>query len=196
MNTAAAGNYQKNMTYDLADNFSWSLAKHSLKFGVEYRLPRTSGTGANQSYPTVNLGNASAASTPSPFATTGTFGSASDPVEFLPNFLNAAPVGGTATRTNATNLLYYLNGSVASVAQNYWITGATNIANGVWDDQSTQGDRDNNEWRRIQWGKVCALIHAKRQTNKSRSGRRLPRSSRAGPRSRAGSDPSDRGCRP
>jgi hypothetical protein len=147
MNTAAAGNYQKNETYDLADNFSWSLAKHSLKFGVEYRMPRTSGTGANQSYPTVNLGNASAGLTASPFATTATFGSATDPVGFLPGLLNA---GTNTSRTNATNLLQYLNGSVSAVSQNYWITGASNIASGVWDDQSTQGDRIrkqiNYEW--------------------------------------------------
>jgi hypothetical protein len=78
--------------------------KHSLKFGVEWRLPRTSGTGASQAYPTVTLGNASAGLTASPFATTATFNTAGDPVGFLPGLLNSAPPnsGVTQARTNVT----------------------------------------------------------------------------------------------
>ena len=89
-------------------------------------------------------------STPSPFAVTANFNTPTDPVGYLPGLLNAAPDGATAARTNVTNLLYYLNGSVGTVTQNYWITSSANQTEGYWDDISTQGQRlrkqINQEW--------------------------------------------------
>jgi hypothetical protein len=139
-----------NPLFDWADTLSWSTGKHALKFGVDWRLPRTTGNGSSNPYPIVTLGNASATATPSPFATASNFSTPSDPVGYLPGLLNAGPTGVTAARTNATNLNYYLNGSVGTVTQNYWITSVANQTQNYWDDISTVGLRErkqiNQEW--------------------------------------------------
>jgi len=140
MGTTLVSNYQRSLAYTLADTLSWSTGKHAFKFGVDWRIVNTAGNGGSQSYATVNLGNASNATT-SPFATTATFNTPTDPVGYLPGLLNGAPTGLTPSRTNVTSLLQYLNGSVGSVAQNYWIDGAANVSQGYWDDISTQGER-------------------------------------------------------
>ena len=145
MTTTAAGNYQKSVLYNWADTFSWSVGKHAFKFGMDWRLPRSSGTGASQAYPTVTLGNASATATTSPFSGTTNFNTAGDAVGFLPGLLNTAATGATAARTNVVSLLQYLSGSVASVSQNYWITSSNNISQGYWDDISTNGLRIRNQ---------------------------------------------------
>jgi hypothetical protein len=143
MSTTAAGQYVLNKTYNLADTLSWSTGKHAFKFGGDWSLPRSSGTGASQAYPTITLGNASNTASPSPFGTAGNFNTPTDGVGYLPGLLNAAPPnsGVTAARTNVTNLMYYLSGSVASVNQNYWITSSDNVTQTYWDDISTQGQR-------------------------------------------------------
>jgi len=148
MNTAFNTNYQKSFAYTWADTLSWTVNKHALKFGVDWRLTNSAANGGSQSYPTVSLGNASATATPSPFATTATFNTPSDSIGYLPGLLNAAPVGTTVTaaRTNVTSLLQYMSGSVASVAQPYWIDGAANVTQGYWDDISTQGERIRKQY--------------------------------------------------
>ena len=139
-----------NPLFDLADTLSWSKGKHAFKFGVDWRLPRTTGNGSSNPYPIVTFGNASATLTPSPFGVTANFNTPTDPIGYLPGLLNAAPAGGTAARTNVSNLMYYLNGSVASVTQNYWITSVKNQTDNYWDDISTVGLRQrkqiNQEW--------------------------------------------------
>jgi hypothetical protein len=140
MNTTLMTNYQRSLAYTWADTLSWNKGKHAFKFGVEWRPTNTEGNGGSQSYGTVNIGNASNATT-SPFATTTNFNTPTDSVGYLPGFLNAAGLGQPVARTNATSLLQYLNGSVGSVSQNYWINGAANVSQAYWDDISTQGER-------------------------------------------------------
>ncbi len=149
LNTTSAQVYAVNPLYDWADTLSWSTGKHAFKFGVDWRLPRTTGNGSAVPDPVVTLGNASA-STLTPFSGTTNFNLPTDPVGYLPGLLNTAATGATAARTNVANLLYYLNGSVATVSQNYWITSSANQTKGYWDDVSTQGQRlrkqINQEW--------------------------------------------------
>ena len=52
----------------------------------------------------------------------------------------------TSARANVTSLLQYLNGSVGTIAQNYWINGAANVSQGYWDDISTQGERIRKQY--------------------------------------------------
>jgi hypothetical protein len=155
MNTNAAQVFAENPLYNWADTLSWSTGKHAFKFGVDWRLPRSTGNGSAVPDPVVWLGNASNA-TASPFSVATNFSTSSDPVGYLPGLLNSAPTGATAARTNVSNLLYYLNGSVGTngantgVTQNYWITSSANQTQGYWDDISTQGQRlrkqINQEW--------------------------------------------------
>jgi hypothetical protein len=150
INTGSAQVFAENVLYNWADTLSWSTGKHAFKFGVDWRLPRTTGNGSAIPDAQVFLGNASTTATPSPFSTASNFNTPSDPVGYLPGLLNAAPNNQvTAARTNVTNLLYYLYGSVGTngvfsgggVNQNYWITSSENQTNGYWDDVSTQGQR-------------------------------------------------------
>jgi hypothetical protein len=55
---------------------------------------------------------------PSASLGTANFNTPTDPVGYLPGLLNAAPAG-VPQRARTSNLMYYLNGSVASVTQNY-----------------------------------------------------------------------------
>lgn len=131
-----------NDLWNYADTLSWSKGKHTFKFGGELRLPRTTGNGGLQPYPTITLGNnTSATATASPFGTVSNFSAD------LPGLLNSAPPlsGVTAARTNVTNLLYYLSGSVSSASNSYWINNFTNVNNGVWSDYSTSGDRKRKQ---------------------------------------------------
>src|SRR5262249_9863769 len=125
--------------YNYADTLSWSKGKHTFKGGVEIRLPRTAGNGSTQPYPTVTMGNnTAAASTLSPFSTVTNLGTE------LPRFLNATPTGVTgltAARATASNLLYFLNGSVNNATQQYWVNNSTNVTSGTWSDYSTSGER-------------------------------------------------------
>jgi hypothetical protein len=128
---------QFNELWNYADTVSWSTGKHSLRFGGELRLPRTTGNGGVQPYPSITLGNASNTATPSPFSNATNFSTE------LPGLLNAVPAmsGVTVSRTMVTNMLYYLSGSVASATQPYWVTSNDNVKNGLWSDTSTHGDR-------------------------------------------------------
>ena len=46
MNTGSAQVYAENPLYNWADTLSWSTGKHAFKFGVDWRLPRTTGNGS------------------------------------------------------------------------------------------------------------------------------------------------------
>lgn len=120
--------------YSFGDTLSWSRGKHALKFGAERRLPRNAGNGGSNPFPGVTLGN-SAAQTASPFATSTNFPE-------LAGFLNSSLAGGAPNpRTDATNLLYLLSGSVASASQFYFIRNFKNVEEARWDDYSTAGIR-------------------------------------------------------
>jgi hypothetical protein len=140
MATAGTNILQFNDMWNYADTFSWSTGKHSFKAGGELRLPRTAGNGGIANvYPTLTFGNASATATPSPFADTTKF-----PTEFT-GLINGAATGATNPRTTATNMLYWLTGSVSSATQQYWVTSAENIQNGTWSDYSTSGQRNRKQ---------------------------------------------------
>jgi len=144
-----------NALWSYGDTLSWTHGKHAFKFGGEIRLPRTNGNGNTQPYPSVAYGNnASSATTAGVFCTSGT-GTAATPCPTnnftteLPGLLGQAPTGlpaGTVgARANVNNLLYWMNGSVNTVLQSYWIEGYNNVATGTWDDASTVGDRYRNQ---------------------------------------------------
>jgi Carboxypeptidase regulatory-like domain len=101
--------------YNVADTVSWTRGRHAFKFGADVRI--ASSRGWNQPpFPIVTLGN-SATNTVSPFGTLTNFASE------LPGFLATA-------RGTATNLNYWLAGSVSSVQAPYWITSHQDVVNG------------------------------------------------------------------
>ena len=140
LNTGSAQVYAENPLYNWADTLSWSRGRHAFKFGVDWRLPRTTGNGSAVPDATVALGNASTTPHAQCFLR-ATFGTPTDSVGYLPGLLNTGPNATSAARTNVANLLYYMNGSVGTVSQNYWITSSANQTEGYWDDISTQGQR-------------------------------------------------------
>jgi hypothetical protein len=139
-----------NALWSYGDTISWTHGKHAFKFGGEIRLPRTNGNGNTQPYPSLAYGNnTGATNTVGVFCTSGA-GTAASPCPTnnftaeLPGLLGQASTG-TAARGNVNNLLYWMNGSVATVLQSYWIEGYNNVATGAWDDASTVGDRYRNQ---------------------------------------------------
>jgi hypothetical protein len=113
--------------YNLADTVSWTRGRHAFKFGADVRI--ASSKGWNQPpYPIVTLGN-SAANTASPFGTLTNFATE------LPGFLATA-------RGSATNLNYWLAGSVSNVQAPYWITSHQDVVNGQDPRHPTQGWQD------------------------------------------------------
>lgn len=113
--------------YNVADTVSWTRGRHSFRFGGDVRI--ASSRGWNQPpYPIVTLGN-SATSTASPFGTLTNFASE------LPGFLANA-------RGTATNLNYWLTGSVSSVQAPYWITSHRDVVNGQDPTHPMQGWQD------------------------------------------------------
>jgi hypothetical protein len=140
MPTTAIEFIDLNPLWDYADTLSWSHGKHAFRFGAELRLPRSAGNGSIQPYPTVTLGNnTSASQTLNPFSSSFT--------TELPNMLSSsiAPATVTNPRTQASNLLYYLNGSVNLATHQYWVTNQANLTSGNWSDYSTSGQRIRNQ---------------------------------------------------
>ena len=135
--------WTKSVLYSFADTLSWSQGKHAFKFGAERRLPRNAGNGGSNPFPGVTLGNNySATQTVGPFSTAANFPE-------LPGLLNSSlvTVNGVAQspRTDTNSLLYFLNGSVNTASQFYFIKNFTNIDENRWDDYSTAGIRMKNQ---------------------------------------------------
>jgi len=131
--------WTKSVLYSYADTLSWSKGKHSFKFGVERRLPRNAGNGGANPYPGVTLGNnGGATQTVSPFATGSAFPE-------LPGLQASSLIGGVNPRTDTTNMLYFLSGSVNQASNFYFIKNFTNIDENRWDDYSTEGIRMKNQ---------------------------------------------------
>jgi hypothetical protein len=120
--------------WDYADTIRWTHGKHAFSFGGEYRRPLT--TGFNSSaYATSTPGNPAGVATP-PLGTNTNFS-----VE-LPGFVNGtgaagAPLGG---RSNALNLTYMLNGSLATASTPFWIDNFNDVQKGFWQDTTTEKD--------------------------------------------------------
>jgi len=133
--------------YDYADTFSWSHGRHALKFGAEYR--RTGSNGFNSTGGSVipNITGGASTGLTSILASTGNTGIFATQ---LPDFLSAAPQGATSARAASANLLYFMNASIASASQLYWIDDATDVMNATWEDMATKQkkyrDQHSNEF--------------------------------------------------
>ena len=133
--------------YDWADTFSWTHGRHALKFGVDIR--RTGSNGYNSTGGSVlpNITGGASTGLASILASTGNTGIFATQ---LTDFLANAPQGATSARAASANLLYFLNASVASAAQLYWIDDSSDVTNGTWEDMSTRQkkyrDQHSTEW--------------------------------------------------
>jgi hypothetical protein len=133
--------------YNWADTFSWNRGRHALKFGVDIRFAGSNGyNSTGGSVLPVVTGGASTGlnSILADTSNTGIFANQ------LTGFLSAAPTGATAARASAANLLYFMNASISSAAQLYWIDDASDVQNGAWEDLSTREkkfrDQVSREW--------------------------------------------------
>jgi Carboxypeptidase regulatory-like domain len=134
--------WTSSILYSYGDTVSWSRGKHAFKFGAELRMPQNAGNGGNDPYPSISLGNnGSATQTVSPFGTTTNF------PELLGLQSNSL-VTGANPRSDVTNLLYFLNGSVNTATQFYYINNYLDLKNNRWQDYSTSGIRMRNQIHR------------------------------------------------
>jgi hypothetical protein len=135
LSNLSSTSWTNSMLYSYGDTLSWSRGKHAFKFGAELRLPRNAGNGGTDPYPSIVLGNnASATQTLSPFNTAGNFPE-------LAGLLNSSLIAGVNPRADVQSLLYFLNGSVSTANQFYYIKNFQNIADKRWEDYSTTGIR-------------------------------------------------------
>jgi hypothetical protein len=110
--------------WDYADTLRLTKGKHAISMGGEYRRPMT--TGFNSSgYPTSTTGNPTGAAVPT-INNLGTFPE-------LPGFQ-------TTARGDLVNLLYLMNGSIATASTPYWIDTAGDISSGAWRDTTVEKD--------------------------------------------------------
>jgi len=116
--------------WDYSDTLRWSHGKHSFSFGGEYRRPMTTGFN-NSGYPTATTGNPNGATAP-PLATLTNYPE-------LVGLVNGPNNAGGA-RSNAINLTYLLNGSIATASTAFWIDTYSDVAAGVWKDTTTAKD--------------------------------------------------------
>lgn len=131
--------------YNWADTLSWSRGRHAFKFGADIRFTGSNGyNSTGGSVLPVATGGASTG-LDSILANTGNTGIFANQ---LTDFLSAAPTGTTNARTSAANLLYFLNASIASVGQLYWIDEATDVKNGTWEDMSTRQKKYRDQLQR------------------------------------------------
>jgi len=126
--------------YDYADTLSWSTGRHSFKVGVDYRRASSTGYNSGNGSTLPNITGGASTGLASILANTGSTGIF---VNQLKDMLNA-------TRTAAATQLYFLNASVASASQLYWIDDSTDVQNAVWEDMATRGkkfrDQHSTEW--------------------------------------------------
>jgi hypothetical protein len=125
INAASTYSGSHSPLFNYADTLSWTHGHHAFKFGGELRLTRSDGF-SGAIYPTVSGG---AGGNNSPLGTTGLAGVAA----------SLQPL--STTRTNAANMLYFLNGSVNAASTLYWIDSQDNVQNGTWEDITTESQR-------------------------------------------------------
>jgi hypothetical protein len=125
INAASTYSGSNSPLYNYADTMSWTHNHHAFKFGGELRLTRSDGF-SGAVFPTVTGG---AGGNNSPLGSAGLTGIATglQPLQ--------------TTRTNAANMLYFMNGSVNSASTLYWIDSADNVKFGTWEDITTEGKR-------------------------------------------------------
>ncbi len=137
INSTFAGSGHTDPLWSYGDNISYTRGLHAFKTGVEVRFTQSNGY-SGYSYPAVTLGawpgNASA------LAGTNNFS------DVLPGLLGtSASTNATAARTIVSNLLYLLNGSIASASTNYWVNSAADVTKGNWQDIATLGKKLRNQ---------------------------------------------------
>jgi hypothetical protein len=127
----------KSPLYNFADTFSWAHSRHSFKFGGEIRLTLSTARNSVGGSVLPTLTSGAATGTTSPLSTASNFTSQ------LTDFLATG-------RTNASNLLYFMNGSVASASQLRWIDDSSDVTKAHWEDTTTVGQKFRqqraNEW--------------------------------------------------
>ena len=139
------GTHNGNRTplYSFGDTLSWTRATHAFRFGGEIRLTKSIGynnigpAGATIPVEEVLYGGAGANVASAISSTTGT----------VPGLI---ATGAGNAETTARGLLYFLNGSIGSGTQLYWIDDSTDVANGKWENINTLGrkyrDQVQNEF--------------------------------------------------
>jgi hypothetical protein len=140
INSASQNSGDTTPLYDFADTFSWSRGRHSFKFGGEVRLAHSNGfnsTGGNVI--PVATGGASTGLG----SILGNTGNSPIFTNQLTGFLNNA-------RAASANLLYFMNASIQSASQLYWIDDASDVTNGTWEDllsrEKKYRDQKSSEW--------------------------------------------------
>ncbi len=139
-------NYLNDPLYEFVDTLSWAHGKHALKFGGDFRFPRTDGY-AFQPYVDAPYGNLGGAATQSPLATdTAGTGTPSLGRTLLPagqTYATAGNIYRGDSRTIATNLAYLLTDSIGSLNTPYWIESQADKDKGIpgWQDITTKGNR-------------------------------------------------------
>ena len=147
-----------NPLYNFADTLSWTRGKHSLKFGGDFRFPRSNGF-TLMPYPIANYGNIGGNRTLSPLASDDTAGFATPTLggTATPNATNCTATVTTScprvvnqfpqtARNVARDLAFMLTDSVGSVTMPYWAENYSDTTNTTppfygWQDTSTQDNR-------------------------------------------------------
>jgi Carboxypeptidase regulatory-like domain len=133
INNASTYSGSRSPLYDYADTFSYTKGKHAIRTGFDLRFGRSAGWNVTGS--------------PVPSASGGAGG---NPATNLVNAVAGLPNDLAANRTNASNMLYLLAGSVNAASTPYWIGGLQDAQNGTWEDYTTQPRRTReqvyNEW--------------------------------------------------
>ena len=139
------GTHNGNRTplYSFGDTLSWTRGTHAFKFGGEVRLTKSIGynnigpAGATIPVEAVLYGGPGPNAASSISSTTGT----------IPGLV---ATGAGNAETTARGLLYFLNASIGSGTQLYWIDDSSDVANGTWENINTLGrkyrDQVQNEF--------------------------------------------------
>jgi hypothetical protein len=132
INNASTYSGSRSPLYDYADTFSYTKGKHAFRMGLDLRFGRSAGW--NVGAGVVPIASGGAGGNPSPLA----------------NALTGLPNELATNRTNASNMLYLLAGSVNTASTPYWISSLSDSKSGTWQDYTTQLRRTReqvyNEW--------------------------------------------------
>jgi hypothetical protein len=123
------GDYNGNRTplYSFGDTLSWTRGTHGFKFGGEVRLTKSVAYNAVGGTPLPTLTGGAGANIATNISTTS---------GGIPGLVTAG-TAGTSAQDQARSLLYFLNGSIGTGSQLYWIDDSTDVTNGTWENYNT-----------------------------------------------------------